>query len=181
MIIFMDKPEYSQLVSNKFYGREIAILNLSSLYSGYINITHLIANISPINTIGVPMPEFVDSYDFDMQYAAAIFNNPLLYESFINIILRSYEGQIVCILVQRDPYRDAVMESLIKLIQQRYGYNCWLIEEPDDIDIISEQMIPPNGIITLDNDISQYNQLCSKGIVNAILPNINIEDLGELN
>lgn len=180
MIVFMDNPQYAQNISNKFYGREIAILNLSSLYSGYTSIANLITNISPMNTIGTPMPEFVDSYDFDMQYASAIFNNPMLYESFINIMMRSYAGQIVCILVQRDPYRDAVMESLIKLIQQRYGYNCWLIEEPEDIDVISEQMMLPNGIITLDNDIAQYNQLCSKGMANPILPNVNIEDLGEL-
>ena len=175
MIAFMDNPEYANLLRYKFPGRDPAILNLSSLYSGYINITHLIAKISPINNTGLSMPEFVNSVEFDMQYASAVLNNPELFGSLINIMLRAYEGYLVCILVQRDPYRDAVMESLIKLIQQRYSYNCWIIEDPDDIEIMSEQMLLPNGLLTLDADIKQYNQLYSKGMVEGILPNTNIE------
>jgi len=175
MIAFMDNPEYSGLLRYKFPGRDPVILNLSSFYSGYINITHLIAKISPINNTGLPMPEFVNSVEFDIQYASAVLNDPLLFGSLINIMLRAYEGYLVCILVQRDPYRDAVMESLIKLIQQRYGYNCWIIEDPDDIEIMSEQMLLPNGLLTLDTDIKQYNQMYSKGMVDSILPNVNIE------
>lgn len=175
MIVFMDNPEYSELLRYKFPGRDPVILNLSSLYSGYINITHLIAKISPINNTALTMPDFVNSIEFDMQYASAVLSNSELFGSLINIMLRAYEGYLVCILVQRDPYRDAVMESLIKLIQQRYGYNCWIIEDPDDIEIMSEQMLLPNGLLTLDSDIKQYNQMYSKGIVDAILPNMNVE------
>lgn len=175
MIAFMDNPSYAESLRYKFPGRDPVILNLSSLYSGYINITHLIAKISPINNTGLPMPEFVNSVEFDMQYASAVLNNPELFGSLINIMLRAYEGYLVCILVQRDPYRDAVMESLIKLIQQRYGYNCWIIEDFDDIEIMSEQMLLPNGLLTLDADIKQYNQMYSKGIAESILPNVNIE------
>ena len=86
-----------------------------------------------------------------------------------------YEGYIVCILVQRDPYRDAIMESIIKLIQQRYGYNCWIIEDEDDLDVIREQQMFPEGIIALDNDIDRANQLQCNGMAQRILPNINIE------
>lgn len=175
MIIFMDNPIYASKVMYKFPGRSSVILNLSSLYSGYINITHLITDIAPINNTGLQMPDFVNSFEFDIQYASAILNNPVLFGSLINIMLRAYEGYVVCILVQRDPYRDAVMESLIKLIQQRYSYNCWLIEDPDDIDVITEEMFLPNGLVTLDEDIKCYNQLHSRGLVDAILPNINLE------
>ena len=175
MIAFLDNPNYAELLRYKFPGRDPVILNLSSLYSGYINITHLIVKISPINNTDLPMPEFVNSVEFDIQYASAVLNNPELFGSLINIMLRAYEGYLVCILVQRDPYRDAVMESLIKLIQQRYGYNCWIIEDSDDIEIMSEQMLLPNGLLTLDADIKQYNQMYSKGILESILPNVNIE------
>ena len=175
MIAFMDNPKYAELIRYKFPGREPVILNLSSFYSGHINITHLIAKISPINNTDMTMPEFVNSVEFDMQYASAVLSNSELFGSLINIMLRSYEGYLVCILVQRDPYRDAVMESLIKLIQQRYGYNCWIIEDADDIEVVSEQMMYPDGLITLDNDIKQFNQMYSKGLVENILPNINLE------
>ena len=175
MIAFMDKPEYSGLLCYKFPRRIPVILNLSSLYSGYVGITNLITRIAPINNTALLLPDFVNSVDFDMQYASAVLNNPELFGSLINIMLRAYEGYLVCILVQRDHYRDAVMESLIKLIQQRYGYNCWIIEDPDDIEVRSEQMMYPDGLITLDNDIKQYNQLYSKGMIEGILPNVNIE------
>lgn len=175
MIVFMDNPCYAESLRYKFPGRDPVILNLSSLYSGYINITHLIAKISPINNTGLSMPEFVNSVEFDIQYASAVLSNSELFGSLINIMLRAYEGYLVCILVQRDPYRDAVMESLIKLIQQRYSYNCWIIEDNDDIDVISEQMLFPYGIIALDNDIKQYNQMYSKGMVESILPNVSLE------
>jgi hypothetical protein len=175
MIVFMDNPEHADMLRYKFPGREPVILNLSSFYSGHISITHLITKISPINNTGLLMPDFVNSVEFDMQYASAVLNTPELFGSLINIMLRAYEGFIVCILVQRDPYRDAVMESLIKLIQQRYSYNCWIIEDIDDIEVISEKMLFPNGLLTLDEDIKQYNQMYSKGLVGNILPNINIE------
>lgn len=175
MIVFMDNPQYAELLRYKFPGREPVILNLSSFYSGYINIAHLITKISPINNTGMPMPEFVNSVEFDMQYASAVLSNAELFGSLINIMLRAYEGYLVSILVQRDPYRDAVMESLIKLIQQRYGYNCWIIEDGDDIEIMSEQMLLPNGLLTLDADIKQYNQMYTKGMIEGILPVINIE------
>jgi hypothetical protein len=175
MIAFMDNPQYAELLRYRFPGRDPVILNLSSFYSGYINITHLIAKISPINNTGLPMPEFVNSVEFDMQYASAVLNDPELFGSLINIMLRAYEGYLVCVLVQRDHYRDAIMESLIKLIQQRYGYNCWIIEDEEDIEIMSEQMLTANGFLTLNSDIKQYNHMYSKGIVEGILPNINIE------
>lgn len=175
MIAFMDTPMYAELLRYKFPGRDPVILNLSSLYSGYINISNLITKIAPINNTGLLIPEFVNSVEFDMQYASAVLNDPDLFGSLINIMLRAYEGYLVCILVQRDNYRDAVMESLIKLIQQRYGYNCWIIEDPEDIEIMSEQMLLPNGLITLDADINQYKQMYSNGIINEIIPNINLE------
>jgi hypothetical protein len=67
------------------------------------------------------------------------------------------------------------MESLIKLIQQRYGYNCWIVEDVDDIEVMTEQMLLPNGLLTLDGDIKQFNQMQTKGIVDCILPNVNLE------
>lgn len=175
MIVFIDNPKYIDAVQYKFSNRKIIVLNLSSLYSGYLNITNLLTKISPINNSGMQISDFVNSYEFDIQYASAIINDPELFESFINIMMRSYEGYIVCILVQRDPYRDAIMESLIKLIQQRYGYNCWIVEDIEDIDIISEQMFLPNGLLILDQDIKAYNEMYCKGLVKSILPNINIE------
>lgn len=175
IITFIDNPEFINTISYYYSNREITTLNLSSFYSGYIDITDLITKISPINNTGMQMPEFVNSVQFDIQYASALMNNPDLFTNLLDIMLRAYEGQIICILVQRDPYRDAIMESLIKFIQQRYGYNCWIIEDNEDISCITEGTLTPSGLITLDNDIIKYKSSYTNGLSHQILSNINLE------
>jgi hypothetical protein len=176
MIVFMDNPNLIPYLQSRFQKRNVAIFNLSSLYSGYIDATDLITKISPINNTGLPMPEFVNSIQFDIQYMNSIINTPELFYQLIRIVDISYEGNIVIVLVQRDPYRDAVMESLIKLIQQRYGYNCWIIEDQYDLDCIMESTFTPMGLMTLDQDIKLYDDLYKKGLAGPILnTGVNVE------
>lgn len=175
MIAFIDKPELANYTGYNFPGRPIIVMNLSSLYSGHIDITDLITKISPINNTGLSTPDFVNSVQFDMMYMGAIMNDPNLFHKLMMIMLHAHEGYLVNILVQRDWYRDAVMESLIKLIQQRYGYNCWIIEEPEDVMYIKNDVFTPSGLLTLDSDIHKYNELYSSGRVDSILQTISME------
>lgn len=161
MIIFTDNPNYAPIIQSRF-NRPVVIYNLSSLYSGFIDATDLLTNLSSINYTGMPMPLFVESIEFDMQYMASIMNNPNLFNKLMMILSNSYEGCIVVLLVQRDPYRDSVMESLIKLIQQRYGYNCWIVEDPEDISCIKEDEYNTLGLITLDGDLKKYDSSYSE-------------------
>lgn len=156
MIIFTDNPQYVSIIQGRF-NRPVVIYNLSSLYSGFIDATDLLTNLSSINYTGMPMPLFVESVEFDIQYMASIMNNPNLFGKLMMILSNSYEGHIVVLLVQRDPYRDSVMESLIKLIQQRYGYNCWIVEDPEDISCIKEDEYNPYGLLTLNEDLRKYD------------------------
>lgn len=175
MIVFTDKIELVQVLSQVHPGRQIIIMNLSSYKSGYYDITPLITNISPINNTQMPAYEFVDSISFDMQYAAALENNFTMYQCMMQMVVRSYEGYIVVVLVYRDPYRDAIMESLIKYIQQKYGHNCWVVEDVDDLMYIKDESFTPMGIKYVDDDITRYNDLYSKGQVPALLEPINME------
>ena len=176
MIVFMDNPNMIPYVQSRFPRRNVIVINLSSLYSGYIDATDLITKIAPINNTGLSIPEFVNSVQFDVQYMYSVVNNPSLFYQLIRIVDFSYEGNIVIVLVQRDPYRDAIMESLIKLIQQRYGYNCWVVEDLEDIDCITESTFTPMGLMTLDQDIQAYDSMYKQGLVGPILnTNINVE------
>jgi hypothetical protein len=175
MVVFTDKRELIPIIVDRFKNKELCIMNLSSYYSGYLDVTPLITGISPINNTGMPTNIFVDSVDFDMQYAMALTNNMVMYECMMQIVFRSYEGQLVIILVSRDPYRDAVMESLIKYIQQTYGHNCWIVEDIDDVICLEEQSFGPFGIAYMEDHIRQYNDLYSKGQVQNLLQPINIE------
>lgn len=161
MIIFTDNPNYLPIIQYEF-NRPVIVYNLSSLYSGFIDATELLTGLSRINYTGMPMPLFVESIEFDIQYAASIMNNPTLFGKLMAILSNSYEGHIVVLLVQRDPYRDSIMESLIKLIQQRYGYNCWIVEDPEDISCIKEDEYSTIGLLTLNEDLKRYDNSYSE-------------------
>lgn len=109
------------------------------------------------------MPEFVQTVEFDIQYANALLSNPILFSKLLSIVSASYEGNTVVVLVERDWYRDAVMESLIKFIQQRYGYNCWIVEDLDDIECIKETTYTTPGLLMLHDDLLKYDQSYNDG------------------
>ena len=156
MIIFIDNPQYIQ--TYKLINHPSVVYNLSSLYSGFQSIAELITKISLVNNSALPTNLFVESVDFDIQYANSLLNNSTLFNKLMTIMHNSYEGFVVFILIQRDPYRDCITESLIKFIQQRYGYNCWLINDPEDLNYIKEDSYTPMGLLTLGEDLKRYNE-----------------------
>lgn len=167
MIVFTHNPSFIPLIQDKANYNKTIVFNVSSLYHGYIDLTCLVTSIAPINHSSMPTNVFVDSLDFDMQYANAIMNNNTLFEAFMNIVMNAYEGYTVIVLVYREPYRDAILESLIKLIQQRYGYNSWIVSDIDDISCLKESAFNPMGLMTLDQDIRRYETLYQYGGVSS--------------
>ena len=109
------------------------------------------------------MPEFIQSVEFDIQYANALVSDPVLFGKLLLIISASYEGYVTILLVDRDAYRDAVMESIIKFIQQRYGYNCWIVEDPEDIECLKETPYTPTGLMMLNEDLLKFDQSYNDG------------------
>ena len=179
MIIFLDDPRLISIIQDKL-GYNIKVFNMSSLYSEITseNIYSLARIIHPLNQANnIPPIIYIDTLEFDINYANEILNNnPKMFEDLMKIMMNSHEGYIVIILVYRDAFRDSIMESLIKLIQQRYGYNSWIVNDIDDIDGITESTYSSIGLITLEEDIKRYRDMYSKGLVDSmILQPINIE------
>lgn len=162
MIVFIDNPNLIAQIQYQF-NRPVIVFNLSSLYSGYISLTDLCTKIAPINNTGMPLSEFVQSVNFDLQYFSAITNDPNLFCKLLQIMSATYEGFIAIVLVQRDPYRDAILESLIKLIQQRYGLTTWVVEDLEDISCIKECSFTPYGLLTLIEDLKFFDQVNTNG------------------
>lgn len=175
MIVFISDPGLIPHIQYQF-NRPIMVFNFTSLYSGYPSLSALSTNMYNMNSSGLPTNIYVDTVGFDIDYANAIFNNDSMFEAFMNIMINAYQGINVIILVQRDNYRDALMESLIKLIQQRYGYICWIVEDVNDILTIHEPTFNPYGIIAMDQDIANYENLYRMGRVSTkIIQDISIE------
>ena len=161
MVIFTSNINILQRINNA------VVYNLSSYYSGFENITGLITKIQIFNTTQLPPNEFIYSPQFDSIYANNVLQNNELFYDFIKIMINALEYNVV-ILVAHDPYRDAITESIIKLIQVRYGYNCWEVDDLDDLSCIKESFFTPQGILTLDQDKLRFDSLCLNGFTKRL-------------
>ena len=70
--------------------------------------------------------------EFDIAYANYIMNNTLAFMQFFRIIYNLYLGKNVYIIVDFQEWAVNLDESLMKLIQQRYGVNSVLITCDED-------------------------------------------------
>lgn len=163
MIVFTSNISLIPYISNRYM-----IYNLSSYYSGYPSISSLITSIQIFNNTQLPPNEFLYSPQFDMAYYNAIFNNDSLFVDLMKIMINAYNGVDIIVLTAHDDYRDAVTESIIKLIQVRYGYNCWEVEDYDDLELLKESYFTPTGLLTLDQDSARYDMLYASGVVGKI-------------
>lgn len=157
MIIFTSNINILQHVGNA------VVYNLSSYYSGYGDITGLITKIHVFNPTPLPANQFITLPEFDNIYANSVLQSNELFYDFIKIMINSLEFNVI-VLVSHDDYRDAIMESIIKLIQVRYGYNCWQVESIEDLECVKESFFTPYGILALDQDKKRFNELYSAGM-----------------
>lgn len=123
------------------------VYNLTSMREGFNKLNLLIPPLE--------LGRFTGK-DFDIAYADYIMNNDVVFMQFFDIIWHLYLGHDVYILISKDDWAENLTESLMKLIQQRYGIN--------GIEINSEE------------DLFYYS---NKGIVSdfvpSLLPNLDID------
>lgn len=128
----------------------IIIYNLCSYREGYEKL-----NLLPLNNI-----DYFDERDFDIKYNECIFNNQKLFVDFFKIVYELYIGNHIYLLVTKNEYFELIYESLLKLIQQRYGYVCHYINEIDDlIELKDNSEFSLNGLYHLDVDKNRYSTL----------------------
>ena len=137
----------------KFGGKGV-MYNLSSMREGFISLQALI----PPNTIGR-----LTDREFDIAYANYIMSNDTLFCIFFQIIYNLYIGKDVFIIVSTEDWSENLLESLLKLIQQRYGYNGVLINTEADylyaVTSMNFEFAPGYGIFNLDQDKERFTTL----------------------
>ena len=137
----------------KFGGKGV-MYNLSSMREGFISLQALI----PPNAIGR-----LTDREFDIAYANYIMSNDTLFCIFFQIIYNLYIGKDVFIIVSTEDWSENLLESLLKLIQQRYGYNAVLINTEADYLYAATSMnfgfAPGYGIFNLDQDKERFTTL----------------------
>jgi len=117
-----------------------------------------------LNTLWAPPIIFqtcpLDSAEFDMAYANYILTNDDAFIDFMEIMMCMYYNEDVFILTDLDsPPVVSMCESILKLIQQRYGYNCYIANEPEDIFSMPMSEISEMGSQVFIQDKERYAYL----------------------
>lgn len=145
-----DRPD---ILGLKFSGTGV-IFNLTSLKEGYERLDLLV----PPNELG----RFTDR-DFDIAYANYIFQNNFVFCQFFRIIYNLYIGNHVFIIASSADWSENILESLLKLIQQRYGYNAIRIDSDEDYiyaeNFMTTGFAPGYGLYNLDMDKERFTQI----------------------
>lgn len=113
-------------------------------------------------------------YEFDMAYAQYIMSNDMVFFDFMQIPYNLYLGKDVFILIDDDARYEFLNESLLKFIQQRYGYNANYITCAEDFIYAEPGTFSEIGMANLIYDkerlsyIAEKSRLLSGGVVGAV-------------
>ena len=132
----------------------LTILNLTSLKEGFPRLNLLVPD-----GIG-----YYDCREFDIAYMNYIFGNDNVFYQFFYIINELYMGRDVYILADEENWSENLVESLFKLIQQRYGYNGMKINSYEDYLVFKHSMNNGKfdieyGLANLDVDKQRFTML----------------------
>lgn len=149
-----DNPE----VANIVFGDSCIVYNLSSMKM-IKNTIQL--QLVPPNSLG-----HLYDKDFDIAYMNWILSNDVNFVNFFQIIYHLYIGKDVMILVSKEDWSENLIESLMKLIQQRYGYNAVQIASDYDYvyaknNIDNSDFAPGYGLFNLDQDNDRFDMIVS--------------------
>lgn len=123
------------------------IFNFTSLAERYPNRLDLI----PPNSLGANTER-----DFDINYMNWIFYNNAQFVALMQIINNLYNGMDVFLAISKDDWSMMTVESLLKLIQQRYGINSIIINTYEDLEYAEDSVFEPYGLLNLDQDLERY-------------------------
>ena len=130
-------------IQNLYTTDKTKILNFCSLNEAYPRL-RLLPPFDFRFTSG--NPETME-YEFDMKYAQWLLSAPNAFIDFMQIIYNMYLGYDVFLLISEDNNLEQYIESLLKFIQQRYGYNGVIIKSMEDLFNAEDQQ--PTGICAM--------------------------------
>lgn len=151
MLMYGDARAADMVVDNS----DTMVYNITSLNERYRNAR---LDLLPPNSLGAN-----SEYDYDMKYMEWVFANDTVFSNFMKIILDLYNGLNVFLAITHEDWSDMMVESLLKLIQQRYGINSVSINTPEDLYYAEESAFDPNyGLMNLDQDLARYQYIIGR-------------------
>ena len=147
----------SSLMADYVFDRpNTKICNLTSLAERYAKFR---LPLVPPNSLGSS-----SEYEFDVNYMHWILDYDSNFMIFMNeIIVPLYAGTDIFLVVSEDDWSQIISESLLKLIQQRYGVIALCVHDPDDLIYAEDASFAEGyGIFNLDSDVERYERLFSQ-------------------
>mgnify|MGYP003390747879 FL=1 len=137
--------------------RQVVTYNLSSYFSDVPTLNALLPSAAyiPEETLSQDVSDFPA---FDVAYGEYLINNNEAFAQLMNIMIPAFTSPetLVQILINTSEYRDAITESLVKLIQQRYGYNIYIINDIEDFLYAEESDFSVPGLFAIDQDLARW-------------------------
>lgn len=145
MIAFVNEDCFDEIMKEELVSSKInmvynteeqdtdsyTIFNLSSALNFGDRLTALVP-INQIGSVGAGV-DYDDEKTFDMAYASYLLNDRQAFTQVFKIIFNMYNGGSSVVLIGEGRYKDIITESLIKFIQQRYGFSpIWVVNSIDD-------------------------------------------------
>ena len=131
----------------QYIDTSATVINFNSLIEGYPS-----SGLIPPNNLGA-----MNEYDFDIRYMQWIMGNDIIFINFMNLVMEIYYGRDVYLIINLDEWGTIMIESLLKLIQQRYGINGTFINDYEDIKYAEDSQFDPYyGISNFDQDKEKY-------------------------
>lgn len=149
MLIVSNSRTILDVYANSKSPQTTFIINMSSATIGFT----LFDRLMPLVTID---PE---SKDFDLMYMNYLLSDEIAFSQLMMIIYNLYIGVDVLIMIGETDIKYMVAESLLKFIQQRYGYNGYIINEASDVEFLNEGSFTIQGLYNLDIDKERYSPI----------------------
>lgn len=137
----------------------IYALNRSSMFPTIPVIYNLNANTMDFTPIYLMPPQGMlsASLEFDQQYINLILTNDNYFMQLMRIIIPLQQGQDVYILAyNEESVFNPITETLMKFIQQRYGYNYQEVHSLEDFNPYDTSSFSTPGILQYDEDFKRY-------------------------
>lgn len=133
-------------------------------------IFNLNANVTNFTSLRLMPPYnwgvYINSPTFDQEYISLLLTNDDYFIELMKIMELLKRGIDVILLVYKDEIVfDSIVECILKLIQQRYGYQYTLVDDESYYEESYNFIIPTfstPGIIQLDQDLDRYFSILAK-------------------
>lgn len=139
--------------------RAYNILSIKNKYIHVLNLSSANLNIKPSSLFYVPRSNN-ESNNYDIEYANFIFQNTQQRIEFLYAVYQLQIGNPVLIMIGNYPGMYEMAESLLKLIQSRYGYNGYIITHDDleDLELFESRFSVP-GLLLFDQEKVELDEI----------------------